>query len=224
MTPDGNRGQGLPLGYALLDTEWGIGIDIAMKLHGWSQVQAWTRVVIEWLHHGSALPLKVLIEAGETPNTEIWTYFANMLVAKSNTPFKLEVRRTTRGRPRVQQFHSLVDYLNVGDVKPLCMVLSQGRLPETDALKHIGNMLPPSEIPCSFVMVHRFHKKRGPHKNYQIDFRNRIIADHFANRLAAPGRATYELITIEIAEEAGVSEQTARDAYDRYYGKKINRN
>jgi hypothetical protein len=220
MTVDSRHSRGLPPGCALLDTEWGIGIDIAMKLHGWSQAQAWTKVIIHWLHHGSALPLKDLIEAGETPNTEIWTYFANMLVAKSDTPFKLGVRRTTRGRPRDQQLCSLIDYLKRGDVKPLLYVLSQQKVPGPAVLSHIAEMLPPSEIPCSFVIVHRFHKKRGPHKNYQIEFRNRIIADHFADRLAALGRGTYDSITMDIAKEAAVSEQTVRDAYDRYYGKK----
>jgi hypothetical protein len=220
-----------PSGSDLLDTPWGIEQDIAMRLQGFSWERAWEGVIIQWLHDGNVEPLAYLLAHGIAPTSKMLQYFAAMLgpTTEANlVPYRLYLHRRNHahGRPsRLDSNATLIERLNDGDTSLLRSVLIGDQLPEPPLLQHIAGMLAPSEgteaeIPYEFVVKHRREGRRPKRRDRVIKMRDSLVADKFAQQLAERGRGFYKVIRYEIAKETGLSEETVRKAYDRYYSKK----
>ena len=213
----------------ILDTPWGIHVDIVMRRRGYSQARAVEAVTIEWLCRGNVKPLAYWFEEGVAPSSNTLRCFALMLV--SNTalgelfPFKLCLHKRVggRGRPFGATWQpTLIDYLNRGDMRLLMGQLERGIAPESFVLRHLAKMLVPSdgtevEVPYEFQVRHRSPGQKGRPEDILVEIRDKFIAQNFANRLARFGRGSYQSVAIEIADETGLSEQTARDAYDKHF-------
>jgi hypothetical protein len=190
------------------------------------------RVIIKWLKGGNVQPLAYWFAHGLAPPRRTLEYFAAMLGPNREDhleaiPYRLCPHRRSRahGRPRSSdQCATLIERLNNGDVSLLRSILIGEEPPEPQTLRHLARMLVPSEgteaeVPYEFTVKYRWKGRRAKRDDLVTKLRNVFIADFFAQQHEKMGRGSYKGIKYDVAQATGLSEETVRKAYDRYYGK-----